>query len=129
MRPYIGFTAAIILAAACLALGTAQTPPRILTREQAREEARYFDWLRHRMDEAYSIHVGMSRADLLKVFNIDGGLQRIPPRRYSLPRCDMIKVDVEFELPQGASRNKLPADNELKISAISKPYLERSIPE
>jgi hypothetical protein len=129
MRPYIAFTAAIILAAACLALGPAQTPPRILTREQGQEEARYFDWLRHRMDEAYSIHVGMSRADLLKVFNIDGGLQRIPPRRYSLPRCDMIKVDVEFELPQGASRNKLPPDNELKISAISKPYLAPSTPD
>ena len=129
MRAYTRFTAAIVLTAACLALGPAQTPPRVLTGEQAQEETRYSDWLRHRMDEAYSIQVGMSRADLLKVFNIDGGMQGIPPRRYSLPRCDMIKVDVEFELSQGASRAKLPPDKELKISAISKPYLAPSTPD
>jgi len=126
MRPHTRLSTAIILAVICLTLvPVMSTPQRVLTAD----EAKHWDWLGHLLDEAYSIQVGMSRADLLKVFEVDGGLQLVPPERYVLRSCYMIKVKVQFELPKGTSRAKLPPDNEMKISAISKPYLERAIPE
>ena len=126
MRPHTRLSAAIILAVICLTLVPVRsTPQRVLTAD----EAKRWDWLGHLLDEAYSIQVGMSRADLLKVFEVDGGLQLVPPERYILRSCQMIKAKVQFELPKGTSRAKLPPDNEMKISAISKPYLERAIPE
>jgi hypothetical protein len=126
MKSYTRISAAIVLTAICLLLRpTKSTTQRVITEE----EGKHYTWLGHRLDEAYSIQVGMSRADLLKVFEPDGGLQRIPPRRYILRSCYMIKVDAQFELPQGTSSANLPSDKELKIFAISKPYLERAIPD
>jgi len=66
----------------------------------------------------------MSRADLLKVFDPDGGFDTIPATRYVLDSCTLIKVDVHFESPKGVSFTHLPPDSELKITAISKLYLE-----
>jgi len=59
----------------------------------------------------------MTRADLLKVFEMDGGLQSVPATRYVLRGTTLIKVDVEFEKP-------INSNDELKIKSISKPYLE-----
>jgi len=126
MRLYTRLSTAIILAVICLTVAPVRpTPQRVLTAD----EVKHYDWLGHLLDEAYSINTGMSRADLLKVFDVDGGLQRIPPERYILRSCDMIKVKVQFELPKGTSRANLPPDKEVRISAISKPYLERAIPD
>ena len=88
------------------------------------EDSRLYQWLLDRMLEAESIKVGMSRADLLRVFMPDGGLQRIPASRYVLRSGDLIKVDVEFGFPEGASLQNLPPDVELMISKKSRPYLE-----
>jgi hypothetical protein len=127
MKTYARVTAAVALAAFCLLIRPARSTAQVKVFTQ--EEGKHYAWLGDRLTEAYSVQVGMSRADLLKVFDVDGGLQRIPPERYILRSCDMIKVKVQFELPKGTSRDKLPPDIELKISAISKPYLERPIPE
>jgi hypothetical protein len=81
------------------------------------------------MQEADSVSVGMSRADLLKAFEPDGGLQRIPPVRYVLRSCSLIKVDVQFDISREAYLSHRPADTYLKITAISKPYLESMIME
>ncbi|HXJ96833.1 MAG TPA: hypothetical protein VMT20_28660 [Terriglobia bacterium] len=88
------------------------------------EDSRLYHWLLDRMVEAESIKVGMSRADLLRVFMSDGGLQKMPAAAYILRSCDLIKVDVEFRFPEGTSPRNLPPDAELTISKISKPYLE-----
>jgi hypothetical protein len=120
MKPYTGVSAAIVLTAICLILRPAKSTTQV--KAITEEEQKHYAWLVGRSVEAYSIRVGMSRADLLKVFEPDGGLLQI--KRYVLRSCDIIKVDVQFEFPKGTSPAKLPPDTELKISAISKPYLE-----
>ena len=86
-------------------------------------------WLAERYAEAVSVRPGMSRRDLRRLFRPDGGLQTIPSSRYVLKSCAMIKVEVKFELPEGASPADSRDENELidarmKINEVSKPYLE-----
>ena len=86
-------------------------------------------WLAERYAEAVSVRPGMSRRDLRRLFRPDGGLQTIPSSRYVLKSCAMIKVEVKFELPEGASPKDSRDENELidarmKITEVSKPYLE-----
>ena len=88
------------------------------------EDSRIYRWLIDRLTEVESVKVGMSRAQLLQVFMPDGGLQRITPERYVLRSCGLIKVQVEFRFPEGTSPENPPADDELTIASISKPYLE-----
>jgi len=76
------------------------------------------------MMEAESVKVGISWADLLKVFMPDGGFQPIVPDTYVLRSCDLIKVNVKFLFSEGASKEDLPPETELTVTAISKPYLE-----
>ncbi|HEY8228736.1 MAG TPA: hypothetical protein VIG25_25950 [Pyrinomonadaceae bacterium] len=96
-------------------------------------------WLQERYFEATSIKEGMTRADLLKVFRMDGGIQLLLPTRYVLKDSNFIKVDIEFDVPAGqrivpddsrfemrdSSENFQFVSNEkLKIKRISKPYIE-----
>jgi len=98
----------------------------ITTHGQGELEEVHRQWLYERYAEATSIKPGMSRADLLRVFKGDGGLQRIPATRYLLKSCNMIKVEVEFDTEYGqAYKEKLDAD--LKITKVSQPYLEYPI--
>ena len=61
-------------------------------------------WLQERYFEALSIKEGMTRAELLKVFRMDGGLQSFLPTRYVLRNSNFIKVDVEFEVLHGSNQ-------------------------
>ena len=108
-----------------------------LARAAYQTDPNHDQWLQQRYVEATSIKEGMTRADLLKVFRMDGGLQPLLPNRYVLRTSNSIKVDVEFDVPAG---NKiLPEDvrfgrsetdvqfvsnDKLKLKRISKPYLE-----
>ena len=40
------------------------------------------EWLREIYKEATSVHKGMTRAELLEKYRIDGGVQRIPESRF-----------------------------------------------
>src|SRR5437763_1004921 len=75
-------------------------------------------WLQERYREAASIKVGMTRAELKKVFSEDGGLQPIPANRYVLKSSNLIKVDVQFEFPAGANYRNAP-DHRVHINTIS----------
>jgi hypothetical protein len=83
----------------------------------SQSERLHDEWLQAKYAEATSVKAGMTRADLLKVFDMDGGLQSVPATRYVLRGTTLIKVDVEFEKP-------ISSNDELKIKSISKPYLE-----
>ena len=48
-------------------------------------------WLQERYFEALSIKEGMTRAELLEVFRMDGGLQPFLPTRYVLRRLELHK--------------------------------------
>lgn len=95
-------------------------------------------WLHQRYIEATSIKEGMTRADLLKVFEMDGGIQLMLPTRYVLKNSNLIKVDVEFDVPavnkiipeelrfgrRDSDGYQFVSNDRLKIKRISKPYVE-----
>jgi len=104
-----------------------------------RSDRSHDQWLQERYFEATSIKEGMTRADLVKIFRMDGGLQPFLPTRYVLKSSSLIKVDVEFDVPEGGK--VLPEDlrfemddlkdqfqfvsnDKLKIKRISRPYVE-----
>jgi hypothetical protein len=62
------------------------------------------EWLQAIYKEATSIHKGMTRAELLEKYKIDGGIQRIPESRFILKACSLIKIEVEFDTPYGPMR-------------------------
>jgi hypothetical protein len=122
MKPYIRLAAAVVLGAMCLLIGPRKSATQVKVVTQ--EEPKHYAWLVERLREVESIRVGMSRADLLKVFEPDGGLSGALPERYVLRSCSLIKVDVRFDTSKGTTFTPLPPDTGLKITAISKPYLE-----
>jgi hypothetical protein len=110
----------LLLFIVCLSLFATYS---MTTRGQDEFKQAHRQWLEERYTEATSIQPGMSRADLLRVFKEDGGLQRIPATRYLLKSCNMIKIEVEFDTEYGAAYEEKP-DVELKITKVSQPYLE-----
>jgi len=101
--------------------------------DKASEKEAPIDWLvlRKQIDvilrECHTIKPGMTRADLLKVFQEDGGLTTAASSRYVHRRSHIIKVDVQF-FPADPNRRKDIRDSERPtdiIIKISKPYLER----
>ena len=84
------------------------------------------------MTRMETVKVGMTRADLLKVFTSDGGLFTGLRRTFVSRDCQYFKVDVEFEAvgrPGRDSEGRVtllegPAD---RIATISRPYLARLV--
>ena len=90
------------------------------------------DWVAQVLRSIEAVQPGMTRSDLLKVFQTEGGLSTRTWRKYVHRRCTYVKVDVTFEAvgtPSGTPKGDLgsresPTD---VIKSISKPYLEWSI--
>ena len=93
----------------------------------------HMDWLLDRIDEAKSVEEGMCIEDLMKVFRLEAGLQSGdifgPPfvsrsfnGFFSLRSCEFIKLDVDFEIPEGIDLTKASREN-VKIRKLSRPYL------
>ena len=90
------------------------------------------EWIVNSLKEMQKIKVGMTRADLLKVFTTEGGLSTGLDRTYVYRECPYIKVDVEFEpvgrpARDGEGRVTLVETDEDVIKKISKPYLDWSV--
>jgi hypothetical protein len=82
-------------------------------------------WIAKSLKEMESVKIGMTRAELLRVFKEEGGISTRKWRRYAYRDCHYIKVDVKFEPvgdPQKVSQSSFD-----KIIKISKPFLESSI--
>ena len=84
------------------------------------------EWVARSLNAIETIKVGMTRADLLKLFTVEGGLSTRTSRTFVFRECPYIKVDVGFE-PVGALQDKLKEHNGDKIIRISKPYLEKVV--
>jgi hypothetical protein len=67
----------------------------------------------------------MTRADVLKNFQTEGGLSSRKWNHYVYRRCPYIKVDVMFAVAPGEILTEAAATD--KIATVSKPYLEFSI--
>jgi len=105
--------------------------PAVSVRDSQRSQE-HTEWIAKSLREMEKIRVGMTRADLLKVFTTEGGLSTGLNRRYVYRECPYIKVDVEFEPVGRPARDAqgrvtlIEADGDV-IKGISKPYLERGI--
>ena len=84
------------------------------------------EWIAKSLKEMEGVKVGMTRADLLKVFEEEGGFSSRTSRRYVYRNCAYIKVDVEFESVSKIENTPKENGND-KIIKISKPFLEWSI--
>lgn len=90
------------------------------------------EWVASSLREIQKIKVGMTRADLLKVFTTEGGLSTGLRRTYVYRYCPYIKVDIEFDAVGRPARDAegrvtlIESDRDTIIK-ISKPYLEWSV--
>ena len=120
MKKLISIALASFLA---LLLTTSTAPAQSPQKSQAPTE-----WIANSLKEIQKIKVGMTRADLLKVFTTEGGLSAGLTRTYVYRECFYIKVDVEFEPARRPARNAdgrvtLVESEDDVIRKISKPYL------
>jgi len=74
---------------------------------------------------ADALHPGMTRADVLKNFQTEGGISARQWNHYVYKQCPYIKVDVTFVVAQGEDQFKESTAD--KIATVSKPYLQFSI--
>ena len=103
-----------------------------LPAQSSRRGQEHTEWVAESLKEMQTIKVGMTRADLLKVFTTEGGLSTGLNRTYVFRGCPLIKVDVEFDPVGRPARDRegrvtLVEENEDVIKKISKPYLDWSV--
>ena len=82
------------------------------------------NWLADSLTEMETIHAGMTREDLLKVFRPAGGFSSSGRFKGGFVFRDSpyISVDVEFEHPGGETGNAPVSPKDI-ITSISRPYL------
>ncbi|HZT59922.1 MAG TPA: hypothetical protein VFA21_15025 [Pyrinomonadaceae bacterium] len=96
-------------------------------KEAQRQEARnHTEWVARSLKEMQAVKVGMTRADLLKVFEEEGGISTRTQQTYVYRECPYFKVDVRFE-PVGELHGKEFVSSGDKIVNISRPYLAWSV--
>lgn len=78
--------------------------------------------IRQALDDSLHIKAGMTRADVGKNFQRDGGLQARFTTRYLYSKCGLIKIEVEFKAV-AKSETEFFSPNDIVVS-VSKPYLE-----
>lgn len=120
---------AFLIAASLLVLSVTVAGPPAQSSQASKVQT---EWIANSLKEIQKIKVGMTRADLLKVFTTEGGLSTGLNRTYVYRECPYIKVDVEFEAVGRPARDAegrvtlVEGDRDLIIK-ISKPYLEWSV--
>lgn len=95
----------------------------------APEQRTHADWVAKVYERMLTIKPGMTRRQLLMVFEGDGGLSTPLRRTFVSRECLFFKVDVEFEAVGSSSRGAdgrvtWVESDEDRIIRISKPYLE-----
>ena len=91
----------------------------------------HYMWAMRSLIEMHTVHAGMTRADLLKVFCEEGGLSTVKQQTYVYRKFRMFKVDVTFSHSYSTfDESKKPITSKSPfdiITKISKPYLEGAI--
>lgn len=83
------------------------------------QDSNHVQWVAQTIKTMQTVKVGMTRAQLERVFVTEGGLSTTAERTYVYRGCPYFKVDVQFETdPANPNRE---SD---KITRISKPYLD-----
>jgi hypothetical protein len=84
-------------------------------------------WVGRVMRELQGLKPGMTRAELLKVVNEEGGLSTRTARRFASRECPYIKVNVEFKAIGEPDDAVGTASSKDEIIRVSPPFLEWSI--
>ena len=117
-----------IVIAACALASTAFALPDTSARVGAEAGARPYleNWVLKSLGEMKKVKAGTTRAELLKVFEEEGGLSNRRQRTYVYRECRYFKVDVKFEPVGGAedARAEAPGD---RVVEVSKPYLDYAV--
>jgi len=79
-------------------------------------------WIGSSLIQIEKIQVGMTRADVEKLFVSDGGISTLYRQTYVFRDCPYIKIDVEFAATEQNGRPS-PEHSQDRITAVSKPYL------
>jgi hypothetical protein len=117
-------TRLIIALALAIVLSPAVSPSPPISSQDSCDHDK---WIAKSLEEVRTVKAGMTRGDLLRVFDREGGLSTRTHERFFYRKCQYIHVDVEFE-PAGSSGGAEPrwsADD--KILKISPPYLDEMI--
>jgi hypothetical protein len=114
-------TAVTVAAIACVL-----TPSASPARDDKAVAAERIKWVEESLKQMQTVKVGMTRAELLKVFAEEGGISTRTQQTYVYRGCQYFKVDVRFE-PVGARAAAAPYPPGDKIVNISKPYLDWGI--
>jgi hypothetical protein len=73
------------------------------------------------LDDSLQIKTGMTRREVEKQFEDDGGIQAREQTRYVSKKCPYIQVEIHFKLI--ASNNSLDFSPDDIVAKVSKPYL------
>jgi len=83
----------------------------------------YTRWVESSMLEMKVVKIGVTRADVEKIFVPEGGMSTSLKKTYVFRKCPYFKVDVEFTAEQTNAVSETPKD---RVAKISKPYLDWS---
>jgi len=85
-------TGLLVLATLCVLFA----PPATAPRQVAASESPSCVVIQQALNDFQHIRVGMSRKEVEKYFKRDGGMQFPSSTRYVYPKCDYIKLEVDF---------------------------------
>ena len=119
------------LLAMCLlaALGCANAVDSRLSAQHCDEDRTV--WVGHALERMQTIKPGMTRVELLKVFDTEGGISSPLHRTFVSRDCPYFKVAVAFKNAKASqldSQGRVTVeDSQDIIVSVSRPYLEFSI--
>ena len=80
-------------------------------------------WVWELMEEMRAIVPGLTRGDLLRVFEPQGGLSHPKQQSFFCRRCRYFLVHAEFDLFDESAPARLPYDERDRVKTISAVYL------
>ncbi|MBL7214470.1 MAG: hypothetical protein ISS71_02195 [Phycisphaerae bacterium] len=85
----------------------------------------YEKWVIKCLKDYEFIKPGVTRAEIMRKFPMDGGLQTISPVRFVHPECSFFKVDVSFTFERDyTDQGRAIMGKNDKVVEVSKPYIE-----
>jgi len=94
----------------------------VYSQSLSKTEQEHMAWIDSVLRSIHTVKVGMTRADLMKVFTTEGGISDAMQRTYIYRGCGYIKVDVKF-----AATGPFDERPDDRILEISRPYLDWAV--
>lgn len=87
--------------------------------QDARSESSNCAMVQQALSAAQQLKIGMTRREVEKYFERDGGLQFPDTTHHVYPRCNLIKLDVDYT----SATADHPFSPDDKVAKVSKPFL------